>query len=413
MPSKHRWFIVSVLVFLLSVSFNAYADSLSQNLLEIEAQSQSEMVEVLAISEAFARITGTAVSPALGLALLGGWDHFQGAEHWYVTPYLYVPLLLLVFLEWIKNTFGMAVFPGPIRKPLDAAFQLVGYLNANLGLVMSMGIAYEVFQPQVAMALQFSSEFFLSTAHAADPATTVALGGGLVGILAALCGAVIFLSIWLISHTFELMVFLCPFTSIDMLLKAAQQSFTALIIALAIVFPPAAVVICLLYWIFCLLMFSTCLRFSIFGVTMLWHFLFQRGQGRVNEPEEIVCFASHISGVKNNTRGTLSKQDGKFIFKYKRAFLYEQSAVIDMTGLCLIERFNYPSLNTKPNGWGQTRLVFSPRYLNQEQALSTLLEVELGAGLILSGYREALRFLRSQFFGKQTLPNQSHHHPVS
>ena len=28
MPSKHRWFIVSVLVFLLSVSFNAYADSL-------------------------------------------------------------------------------------------------------------------------------------------------------------------------------------------------------------------------------------------------------------------------------------------------------------------------------------------------------------------------------------------------
>ena len=46
------------------------------------------------------------------------------------------------------------------------------------------------------------------------------------------------------------MVFLCPFTSIDMLLKAAQHTFTALIIALAIVFPPAAVVICLLYWIF-------------------------------------------------------------------------------------------------------------------------------------------------------------------
>ena len=71
-----------------------------------------------------------------------------------------------------------------------------------------------------------------------------------------------------------------------------------------------------------------------------------------------------------------------------------------MTGLCLIERFNYPSLNTKPNGWGQTRLVFSPRYLNQEQALSTHLEVELGAGMILSGYREALRFLRSQFFAR-------------
>ena len=79
MQSKHRWFICCVIIFFCSVSYSAYAEgSLSQNLIEIEAQSQSEVVEVLAISEAFARITGTAVSPALGLALLGGWDHFQG-----------------------------------------------------------------------------------------------------------------------------------------------------------------------------------------------------------------------------------------------------------------------------------------------------------------------------------------------
>ena len=64
MPSNHRWFIVSLLVFLLSVSFNAYADSLSQNLLEIGSVTKRDG-RSLGISEAFARITGTAVSPAL------------------------------------------------------------------------------------------------------------------------------------------------------------------------------------------------------------------------------------------------------------------------------------------------------------------------------------------------------------
>ena len=406
MQSKHRWFICCVIIFFCSVSYSAYAEgSLSQNLIEIEAQSQSEVVEVLAISEAFARITGTAVSPALGLALLGGWDHFQGGENWYVTPFLYVPLFVLVVLEWVKNTFGMAVFPGPLRKPLDAAFQLVGYLNAHLGLVMSMGVAYEVFQPQVALALNAGSNIFLSSAHAADPATTIAVGGSLLGILAALCGAVIFASVWLISHTFELMVFLCPFTSIDLLLKTVQHSFTALIIVLAIFFPPAALVVCLIYWVFCLLMFSYCMRFSVFGMTMLWHFLFQRGKGKVDSSEEILCFASNIAGVKSNTRGMLSKRGDQFVFKSYRYFLFEQSTVIDMHGLCLIERFNYPSLNTKSNGWGQTRLVFSPRYLNQEQALSTHLQVELGAGLILSGYRDAIRFVRNQFFNRKLTAN--------
>ena len=198
------------------------------------------------------------------------------------------------------------------------------------------------------------------------------------------------------------MVFLCPFTSIDMLLKAVQQSFTALIIALAIVFPPAAVVICLLYWVFCLLMFSTCLRFSIFESPCSGIFS-SRGGRSVSTKLRRLCVLPHTSRVSGLTHeGPFPKQDGKFIFKYKRAFLYEQSAVIDMTGLCLIERFNYPGLNTKPNGWGQTRLVFvSPRYLNQEQALSTHLEVELGAG---RSFQVTER--HSDFFEANSLANE-------
>ena len=401
MSFKSRIFISCLVLFLCSVSLNAMAEGgLAQELMAIEGQSEREVKEVLAVSEAFARITGTAVSPALGLGLLGVYDHIQGEEHWYVTPFIYVPLLLLVALEFVKNTFGMAVFPGPLRKPLDGAFQLVGYLNANLGLVMSMGIAYEAFQPQVLVALNMLSESLVSSAYASEGLPVAAVGTSFVGFLAALCGAFIYFSIWLISHTFELMVFLCPFSSIDVILKSTQQIFTGVVLLLSILFPPLAVIICAIYFLFCLLMFGYCLRFSIFGTTMLWHFLFQRGKGQVDLTEGLPCFAAKLKGVKNNTRGLLIHQDGQYRFQYKEKFIFERSVPVDLSTLYLIESFNYPSLNTKENGWGKTQLVFSPQFQNQEEQLAKELNVPLGAGLILSGYKGAVSFIKNRFLNR-------------
>ena len=83
-----------------------------------------------------------------------------------------------------------------------------------------MGIAYEAFQPQVA-CLNAISAGIISSAFAAEPVTASAVGASVIGVLAALCGALIYFSIWLISHTF--CDTFCPFASIDAFLKTTQQ----------------------------------------------------------------------------------------------------------------------------------------------------------------------------------------------
>ena len=394
--------LLLMLLLCCSVSVQAAVDSeLLQDITRLEQEAQADLNQTLAFSEALARITGTAISPALGLGLIGLYDHANGIEHWYGTPYLYVPLLLLVFLELIKNSFGMAVFPGPLRKPLDAVFQLVGYFNAHLGLVMSVGIAYESFQPQTAVALQSTYSTLIANAHAAEPLVSASAGISTVGVLAALFGAAIYSCIWLISHTFELMVFLCPFTSIDLILKSIQQAGTTTILLLSLVFPPVAMVICLFYFLVCLLIVGYCFRFSLFGTTMLWHFVARRGRGEVDLQQGILCFAGTIEGVKSNTRGYLKRKEGQMIFTYKRGFAIPKEVPLSLSEAYVIEGFQYPILNAKPNGWGESIVVFSSMYQRQEKALATVLGCQASAGLLLSGVRGALNFVQKHFLNRE------------
>ena len=92
--------------------------------------------------------------------------------------------------------------------------------------------------------------------------------------------------------------------------------------------------------------------------------LFRRGKGGIDLEEGILCFAGKLKGVKSNTRGFLVQKEGQYVFEYRQRFFFEKSVVLNVDDLYLIESVNYPSLNTKANGWGSTRIVFSPMFQN-------------------------------------------------
>ena len=133
---------------------------------------------------------------------------------------------------------------------------------------------------------------------------------------------------------------------------------------------------------------------------MLWQFLFQRGKGKIDLENGMLCFAGNIDGVKSNTRGYLKCKDGQMVFEYKRLFAISKEVPLFLSELYVIEGLQYPILNTKSNGWGETVLVFSPMYQNQEQNLAEELSAHYGTGLLLSGIRGALRFVRKHFLNK-------------
>ena len=180
--------------------------------------------------------------------------------------------------------------PRTTPQTLGCRFPTGGLFQCPSGARHVGRIAYGSFQPQTAVALQSTYSVLMANAHAAEPLVSAPAGISIVGVLAALCGAAIYTCIWLISHTFELMVFLCPFTSIDLILKSIQQAGTTTILLLSLVFPPVAMVICLFYFLVCLVIVGYCFRFSLFGTTMLWHFVARRGRGEVDLQQGIFVF---------------------------------------------------------------------------------------------------------------------------
>ena len=369
---------------------------------EIEAQTESSMQEGLAISESLTRITGTAIYPVFGLAIIGLWDDLNGSDSWYASPFIYVPLLIFLVLEILKNTVGISL--GPLKKPIDAGFQAVDFLNANLGLFMSMGFAMDTFQPAVATTAQMFYSSVIPTAHAAGASLSVfEVGGAFVSVLAALCGAAIYIAIWLTSQTFDLLIFLCPFTFIDIFLKTIKKFLVASLFLAFAVFPPLAVLMCLMYLIVSLLLFGFCVRYCLFGFTMIFHTMFKRGKGSLEIDRGILCFSDvGFKGVPKRTRGYLVRKEEQIFFQYKSFFLFSKECPVTLNELYLVEGTIYPMLDEKENGWGKTWFNFTTAYRDKEADLAKLFGCSLGAGLLLKGFRASINYIKMQYLNWTT-----------
>ncbi|MBM74688.1 MAG: hypothetical protein CMK59_04760 [Proteobacteria bacterium] len=401
--------IISLMLFSLFILFSVDAGAeqeLMENINNIEKQADAGVAESMAISEALTRITGTAVYPAFGLAVLGAWDHFHGGTSWYSYPLVWGPLIVLLILEVVKNTVGLTL--GPLKKPIDAGFHAVDYVNANLGMVMSVGFAVDGFKPAAAVAINTLHSIIIPTANASGYQPIAAMGVSelILYPVAAFFGLAIYFAIWLTSHTFSLLIFLCPFNVIDVILKSTQKFFILTLFGAFALFPPLAVFICLGYLCFCLIIFRFCLRFSTFGTTMLFHFLFKKGTGMVDLDSGIPCFSGEgINSLPKRTRGKLIRTDNQLAFHYKTfPFMPEKRLVLEeLNALFLVENPLYPVLNDKENGWGNTWLIFSPQYNQKETQLAQLLSCELGAGIMLKGVRSAVAYLKKQFSRENSL----------
>src|SRR3974377_666027 len=76
------------------------------------------------VSKALATVTSTAISPLLGVSIMGAWQYFKtpspqrGQLPFFDRPYFWAPVMALLVLIFIKDTFGG--FAPLIKKPLDA-----------------------------------------------------------------------------------------------------------------------------------------------------------------------------------------------------------------------------------------------------------------------------------------------------
>ncbi|NQU10039.1 hypothetical protein HQ590_04565 [bacterium] len=346
-----------------------------------------------------AKITGVAISPMLGVGVLGAWDYFrtpgdQKADlPWYARPLFWVPALLLVGAVALKDAAGTAVPPG-LKKPLDVAETIE---NKVSGLV-----AVGAFVPLIATFFPTGAETHAAWAGAGFAA--ISFGGILNWLLTPLAMAA-FVLVWLAGHAITVLILISPFGVVDAALKACRTFLLSLVTVTSFANPLAGAILSLIVIVIAYFVAGWSFRLTVFGSVFIWDFLTGKRKRFHPAPNGNWLFcARKLERTPIRTYGRLVKTDqGQLTFVYRPWLVFQERTLTLPAGTYAVGRgLFYPELMQlqKEGGEERARTMFllSPWYRTHEEELAGA--YGLGAvrdvGL-LRGFKALWRWVKGVF----------------
>ncbi len=269
--------------------------------------------------------TGMAISPLLGMGVLGVIEWFQASEAeranlpWYGHPAVWGVALGVFGLSTLKDTFGIVV-PEAAKKPLTVVEVLENKLSAVI-------VALAVIPASV--AAQFPPPEMAPSASA--------WGGGPVLAVLPIAGApvlislgliVMFAVVFLVSHACKCLLLLSPSSFVTAGLKGTKGVFLVGFAGTSYLAPWAGVGLSLAIVAVCLLLSGWAFRWNVFGWLFLKDFLGNRYQREVEPEEPLTGFAtSALPGVKPRTYGEIRRQGEDWVFSYRPWLMFARREV--------------------------------------------------------------------------------------
>ncbi len=270
------------------------------------------------ISTAVAAVTSTAISPLLGVCILGIYDYARtapearGALPFYSRPHFWIPISVLLLLIFFKDSIGSTI---PLmKKPLDAIEVLV--IN-KAALVL---IAFPVMFHQVSKltGIRDISELVQPVVYAAGSgALDRAEHFGAAAFMLTV-GTVITLVVWVVGHAADVLALLSPVPWLDLIVKASRAAVMLAVAGCAVMSPMLGLIASGVVIGVCALLFWMALRILILGWVFGWDVLLWRKQAAVNG--EVRAFTvGKIHGMPRQTLGKLTHDpNGILEFRYRR-----------------------------------------------------------------------------------------------
>jgi hypothetical protein len=303
-----------------------------------EKEAQQALKGGEKVSTALATVTSTAISPLVGVCVMGAWQYYHTPQaqrdqlSFIQKPKFWIPIFLLLVLIFIKDTFGG--FAPFIKKPLDAVEVL--FVN-HAALVL---VAFPFVLNQVSRVLGFASWkglfaclFNLPVVYAATPGSSV-MHTGVSATTAALytvVGLVVTCVVWLVGQAFDVMVLISPFPLLDLLLKAVRTAIFGLLAATALISPQLGLLLSLVIIIISVRLFGWALRLSFFGAMFAWNLLrllTREEQVTIQPGARVPAFSARAGKLPQRTYGHLSLcDDGSLLFYYRHLLLGPQKTV--------------------------------------------------------------------------------------
>ena len=342
------------------------------------------------ISTALATATSTAISPLVGVCVMGVWNYYhtpqpqRGQLPLFQKPRFWIPIMLLLALIFIKDTFGG--FAPLIKKPLDAAEVL---LVNHAGLVL---VAFPVVLNQVARVMGFQSLREL-LAYMLDAPSVYAATGQPTGVphaftiatavLYAVVGLTVTFVVWLVGHSFDVLALISPFPFLDFLLKTVRNIIFAVLAITALISPHLGLLLCLGIIFSSFLIFGWALRTAVFGTIFALGFLrvlLFDAQDKPTAGESIAAFSARVHKVPRRTYGRLhAGEDGGLVFVYRRLSIGSEKKVMvgKSSSFEVGQGIFFPSLIEPIESAGKHRIVFRllPTHRGTEESVRACLQL--------------------------------------
>jgi len=355
-----------------------------------EQENQQALRSGEKISTALATVTSTAISPLVGVCVMGVWQYYHTARPQrdqlplIQKPKFWIPIMALLVLIFIKDTFGG--FAPLIKKPLDAAEVL--FVN-HAGLVL---IAFPVVLNQVARVMGFQSLRGLFAYMLSGPvvyAATAQTSGVhhaftiATAVVYAVVGVVVTFVVWLVGHSFDVLALISPFPFLDFLLKTIRNTIFAVLVITALISPQIGLLLCLGLIVFSFLIFGWALRTAVFGTVFalgLLRVLLFHAQNKPNPGESVPAFSTRVRKVPRRTYGRLhTGQDGTVMFGYRRLLVGPERKVLvgKASSFEVGKGIFFPSVIEPIESADKHRVVFHllPTHRGAEESVRACLEL--------------------------------------
>jgi len=319
------------------------------------------------IAQTLSMITGVAISPLLGVSVVGAYQWFEAKPeqktrlNWYANPMFWVPALLLVTACAVKDSAGI-VLPPMLKKPFDVAETIEHKIS---GLV-----ATGAFVPLAASIFHASSPGN-GAAWSAAGFAAIDLSWLYNALMVPIAMAAFFI-VFLASNAINILILISPFGAVDAALKAFRTAIIASVAVTSFANPWVGAAWALIIVLFSWLIAGWSFRLSHFGLSFIWDFVTRRCNRFKPDPTANKMFLGRkISKVPARSYGRLSRDEkGGLVFKYHPwLVLPERSLTLPATqyaagkGVFFSEILQLDGDNTR------IALLLPPRYRGHELEL--------------------------------------------
>jgi hypothetical protein len=376
MATRWCWLLVIGLILFGVMAFAQPTDD--------EQQAQTALKGGEKVSTALAAVTSTAISPLVGVCVIGAWQYYHTPKMQrdqlplIQKPKFWIPVVLLLVLIFIKDTFGG--FAPLIKKPLDAAEVL--FVNHAALVLVAFPFVFE----QVSRVMGFTSWKGLFAYIFSGPvvyAATAQTSGVhhafsvATAILYTVVGIVVTFVVWLVGHSFDVLALISPFPFLDFLLKATRNTIFAILAITALLSPKLGLLLALGIIVVSFLLFGWALRLAFFGTIFAWstlRALLMDEHVKPSPGDAVVAFTGRVNRLPRRTYGHLSlSEDGTLLFCYRRLLVGPKSTVKvgRATGFAVGQGVFFPSVIEPIESTDKHNVAFRmlPTYRGSEESI--------------------------------------------